>query len=66
MSQFYKKLIFFSLLIVNIIVFAYSLFYNNVILTLLCFSFAMVLKIYNDNIEIPKIFQRDEGKRKKL
>ena len=51
------KFIFYTLLILNIVMFLYSFIVENVFLTIVCFIMALFLSKLNKNVPMPKFFQ---------
>lgn len=51
------KIIFYTLLILNIAMFFYSFLVNNWFLTAVCFVMALFLSRMSDRIPLPKFFQ---------
>ncbi len=51
------KLYFYTGLVINVILFLYSLWINNYLLTLICFLMGLLLKVFNEKIPLPKYFQ---------
>ena len=59
------KIVFYTLLVLNVAMFLYSFVVENVFLTIVCFIMAILLSKFNKNVPMPKYFQKLAAQKEK-